>query len=218
MNVALIGALAAWTGRPVTDQDVMTLAVNAETQVKRRPAGMQDVRPAFYGGISAIQLDLDGVRREALSLDPAELERRLVLAYVGPCRAAFDPWDLVDRRLKGEQAAIDALDELSAAASALREALEQRAWPAVAAALSADWQARKRLVPSVTTLEIDFLLDRARFAGALAGKVCGAGGGGCVLCLAEPDRRTGVATALAAAGATLLPFSIEREGLTVHRR
>jgi D-glycero-alpha-D-manno-heptose-7-phosphate kinase len=218
MNVALIGALAAWTGRPVSDQDLLTMAVNAETQACLRPASVQDVRPALYGGIAAVEMGMAGIHREALSVDPGELERRLVLAYVGPCRPAGDPWEIVTRRLNGDTQATEALDELCTAAVALREALEQRAWPAAGAAVSAEWQARKRLVPTITTLEIDFLLERARFAGALAGKACGAGGGGCVVCLVDPDRRADVSGALAAGGATLLPFSIEREGLTVLRR
>jgi D-glycero-alpha-D-manno-heptose-7-phosphate kinase len=218
MSVALIGALAAWTGRPVSDHDLLTMAVDAETQACLRPASVQDVRPALYGGIAAVQMGIAGIRREALSVDPGELERRLVLAYVGPSRPAGDPWEIVTRRLNGDTQATEALDELCSAAAALREALEQRAWPAAGAAVSAEWQARKRLVPTITTLEIDFLLERARFAGALAGKACGAGGGGCVVCLVDPDRRADVSGALTAGGATLLPFSIEREGLSVLRR
>ena len=62
----------------------------------------------------------------------------------------------------------------------------------------------------MTTTAIDALLDRARKAGATAGKVCGAGGGGCLFCLTEPDRRTDVAAALTKGGAAVLPFTIDR--------
>jgi D-glycero-alpha-D-manno-heptose-7-phosphate kinase len=218
MNVALIGALAAWTGRPLTDQELLTIAVNAETQARRRPSGAHDVRPAYYGGVAAIEMGLGGVHREALSVDVAELERRLILAYLGPRRQGLDQWEIMTRRLNGDGVVAEALNELCLASVALREALEQHAWPAAGAALTAEWQARKRLAPTVTTLAIDFLLDRARFAGALAGKACGTGGGGCVVCLIDPERRTEVAAALTAGGASLVPFTIEREGLTVHRR
>jgi D-glycero-alpha-D-manno-heptose-7-phosphate kinase len=218
MNVALIGALAAWTGRPVSDQDLLTLAINAETQALRRPAGVQDVQPAFYGGVAAVEMGLTGVHREALSVDLAELERRLILAHLGPSRHGLDHWEVLTRRMSGDGFVAETLNELCRAGAALREALEQHAWPAAGAALAAEWQARKRLAPTVTTLAIDFLLERARFAGALAGKACGAGGGGCVVCLIDPDRRTEVSAALTSGGASLLPFTIEREGLTVHRR
>ena len=73
-----------------------------------------------------------------------------------------------------------AFDAIQQAAGSMRDALEAGDWPAVGVLMAAEWQARKRLAPGVTTPEIDQLLDRARFAGALAGKVCGAGGGGSI--------------------------------------
>lgn len=218
MNVALIGALSAWTGRPVDDHLLLTMAVNVETQVRQRPAGVHDVRAAFYGGVSAVEMGVACVRRVALSVDVAELERRLLLAYLGRAGPGIDSWEVLTRRLAGDALVTEALNQISAATAALREALEQHAWSAAAAAMAAEWQARKRLVPTVSTLEIDFLLERARFAGALAGKACGVGGGGCIVCLIDPERRTEVSAALTSGGATLLPFNIEREGLTVHRR
>ena len=69
----------------------------------------------------------------------------------------------------------------------------------------------------MTTPAIDELFVRARAAGALAGKVCGAGGGGCLFCLTEPDRHDAVSAALAAGGAQVLPFSVERAGLRIVR-
>lgn len=83
--------------------------------------------------------------------------------------------------------------------------------------VAAEWAHRRRLAPSVTTPAIDAMLDRAREAGALAGKVCGAGGGGCLFCLVEPDRRGAVVAALASAGAVVLPVTIETQGLTLGR-
>ena len=67
--------------------------------------------------------------------------------------------------------------------------------------------------PRVTTPAIDELLDRAHRAGALAGKVCGAGGGGCLFCLVDPDRQAAVSSALADGGASVLPCD-DRTGRT----
>jgi D-glycero-alpha-D-manno-heptose-7-phosphate kinase len=66
----------------------------------------------------------------------------------------------------------------------------------------------------VTTPAIEGLIARAMAAGATAAKVCGAGGGGCLFCYGPPDRRTPIANALAAGGARLLDYTIERDGLT----
>jgi D-glycero-alpha-D-manno-heptose-7-phosphate kinase len=61
---------------------------------------------------------------------------------------------------------------------------------------------------------IDGLIERARDAGATAAKICGAGGGGCLVCFGPPDRRSAVQSALQADGARLLDFTIERSGVT----
>ncbi len=62
MNIALTGALAAWTGRVCSDEDILTTAMNVEAQVIGVPTGVQDYRPAFYGGVSAVELGVSGVR------------------------------------------------------------------------------------------------------------------------------------------------------------
>ena len=181
------------------------------------PTGVQDYRPALYG-VSAVELGVTGVRREAIELDPAELERRLVLAYTGASRnSGINNWDVMVRRINGDPAVTDAFDAIRDAAVCLRQALVRGDWSAVAAHLSAEWEARKRLAPGVTTPAIDALLERARQAGAAAGKVCGAGGGGCLVTLIDPARRKEVSAALAAGGATVLPFAIERQGLILTR-
>lgn len=218
MNIAVAGALAAWTGRAMSDGELLTLAQNIEAQVIRVPTGVQDYRPAFYGGLSAIELTVGGVIREALRVDPELLQSRLVLAYTGASRnSGINNWDVMTRRINGDRAVIEAFDAIRDAALGMREALENRDWPTVAVCLQHEWEARKRLAPGVTTRAIDRLLDDAQAAGASAGKVCGAGGGGCLFCLADPVDVPQVAAALAAGGATVLPFTIDSAGLTINR-
>ncbi len=69
MNVAVAAALAAWTGRTLADDELLTIAMNIEAQVIDVPTGVQDYRPALYGGVSAVELDVTGVRRTALGVD-----------------------------------------------------------------------------------------------------------------------------------------------------
>jgi D-glycero-alpha-D-manno-heptose-7-phosphate kinase len=218
LNIALIGALAAWTGRSLSDEEILTLAMNVEAQVINVPTGAQDYRPALYGGVSAVELGIAGVRRVPLAIDRASLEHRLVLAYTGASRnSGINNWDVMVRRINGDADVAAAFDAIRDAAIGVREALEQKDWSTVAACMAAEWQARKRLAPGVTTREIDTLLERARFCGALAGKVCGAGGGGCLVCLIDPDRRHDVVSTLTGGGATVLPFRLETEGLVVRK-
>ncbi len=218
MAIAVVGALAAWTGRPMTDDEIFQMAMNVEAQVIRVPTGVQDYRPAFYGGVSAIEMGVTGVRRVQLDVDAAELARRLVLAYTGASRnSGINNWDVMVRRINGDDTVTAAFDAIGRTAAAMRAALEAGDWTAVGSLMTDEWQARKRLAPGVTTPDIDQMLERARFAGALAGKVCGAGGGGCLVCLVDPDRRGEVEASLTAAGARVLPFRIEEQGLAVER-
>jgi D-glycero-alpha-D-manno-heptose-7-phosphate kinase len=218
MNVALAGALAAWTGRTLGDDELLTLVMNVEAQVIGVPTGVQDYRPALYGGVSAVELGVGGVRRAALAVDTADLEKRLVLAYTGASRqSGINNWDVMVRRINGDPAVRAAFDGIRDAAAGVRLAVERRQWRDLATHLAAEWEHRKKLAPSVTTPAIDAMLQRAREAGALAGKVCGAGGGGCLFCLVDPEKRTGVSTALAGAGALVLPFTIDTAGLVVER-
>lgn len=218
MNVAVAAALAAWTDRSMEPEALLELAMNVEAQVIRVPTGVQDYRPALYGGVSAVELGLTGVTRVALDVDVKELGRRLVVAYTGASRqSGINNWDVMKRRIDGDPAVIAAFDAIRDAALSMRDALERGDWTGAAAALDQEWTHRKRLAPGVTTPEIDTLFAAAHRAGAKAGKVCGAGGGGCLFCLVEPDRHDAVSAALASGGATVLPVTIEAKGLTLVR-
>ena len=74
-------------------------------------------------------------------------------------------------------------------AARMRQALTRGDWDDVGRALGDEWENRKRLAPGVTTAAIDDLIARAGAAGAVAAKVCGAGGGGCLFCYGPPQRR-----------------------------
>jgi D-glycero-alpha-D-manno-heptose-7-phosphate kinase len=219
LNIAVSGALMAWSGRPRSDADILQIAMNVEAQAIEVPTGVQDYRPALYGGISAVELGVDGVRRIALPVAAAELERRLVLAYTGATRnSGINNWEVTKRHIDGDQEVRSRFDRLRDIAGAMRVALERGDWREVGRQIAEEWENRKGLAPGVTTSEIDEMIGAARAAGALGGKVCGAGGGGCFFCLSEPDAVPAVRAAIAARGGRLLDFRIESDGLRVQTR
>ena len=81
-----------------------------------------------------------------------------------------------------------------------------------------EWSFRKRNLPTISTKTIDRVIENARRNGALAGKVCGAGGGGCVVLLIDPDARERVEKAITEAGGAVLPMTIDRQGVQVISR
>jgi D-glycero-alpha-D-manno-heptose-7-phosphate kinase len=195
---------------------LIEISKDIEAQVIAVPTGLQDYRPAMYGGVAALELEAGGARRVALDLDVRELERRLVLCYTGePRNSGTNNWEITKRHIDGDRGVFDCFERIRDTAAAMRGALSRGDWEAVAAELAAEWENRKRLAPGVTTPAIERLIGAARAAGAAAAKVCGAGGGGCLVCMAPPDRMATVREALAAGGARLLDFRIETEGLRV---
>jgi D-glycero-alpha-D-manno-heptose-7-phosphate kinase len=218
LGIAVCAALARWLGVRANPQGWIEVVRDLEARVLGVPTGEQDHYPAMYGGVNAIHLEPGATRREALRVPPAALESRLVLVYSGaPRRSGINNWQVLKNYVDGDPRLRRNLAEISAIAGEMRAALAQKNWSRVAALLGREWETRRRNAPGITTPFIDKLVRGARRAGAQAAKVCGAGGGGCVVFLCSPERLGRVAQALAAAGAVLLPFRIARRGVTVRR-
>jgi D-glycero-alpha-D-manno-heptose-7-phosphate kinase len=218
LNVAVCGALAAWRGVRLGDDEFLQVAMNVEAQAIDVPTGAQDFRPAFYGGVSAVELRVEGVRRVALTVDPRALEAHIVLAYTGASRnSGINNWEVTKRHIEGDRAVFDSFERIRDIAVAMRDALCRGDWPEVGRQIAAEWDSRKRLAPGVSTPAIERMMAAARAAGADGAKICGAGGGGCMIVFADPDRAPGVKTALATAGARVLDYHIETDGLKVSR-
>ena len=214
LTIAACGALARWSGAASGAEDLLRVAMNVECQTIRVPTGVQDYRPALYGGVAAIELRVDGIERVGLDVDPRELERRIVLAYTGaPRNSGTNNWEITKRHLDGDRDTFDCFERIRDTAAAMRTALQKSDWDEVGRQIAKEWENRKRLAPGVTTPTIDALVARAAAAGATAAKVCGAGGGGCLFCYGPPAARPAIAGALAQGGARLLDYHIETEGL-----
>ena len=215
LNVAVCGALADWNREHYEPEALLQVAMNVEAQTIAVPTGLQDYRPALYGGVAALELDVDGIHRIPLQVDFRELERRIVLCYTGePRNSGTNNWEITKKHIDGDRHVFDCFERIRDTASAMRERLTRGDWDGVGTAIAEEWENRKRLAPGVTTPAIEGLIARAMAAGATAAKVCGAGGGGCLFCYGPPSTHAAIAEALAAGGARLLDYTIERDGLT----
>ena len=219
LNIAVCGALAAWCQRPTADDLLLQIAQNVEAQVIDVPTGVQDYRPAFYGGISAVELNVDGIKRVPIAVPPSQLQERIVLAYTNASRnSGINNWEMTKRHIDGDRDVRARFARIRDIAVQMRQALEERDWTAVGRLVAEEWENRKGLAPGVTTPDIDAMLASARQAGAYGGKVCGAGGGGCLFCIGDPGDVPAIRQALEANGARVLPFQIETDGLKVDTR
>ncbi len=216
LTIAACGALARYTGQWDAPEKLLDTAMNVECQTICVPTGVQDYRPALYGGVAAIELGVNGVRRMAIDVDPRDLEKRIVLAYTGaPRNSGTNNWEITKRHIDGDRHIFDCFERIRDTAADMRRALEAGDWDEVGRQIAKEWDNRKRLAPGVTTPVIEELIARATAAGATAAKVCGAGGGGCLFSYGPPGKRDAIAQALAAGGARVLDYHIETKGLLI---
>jgi D-glycero-alpha-D-manno-heptose-7-phosphate kinase len=216
LMIATTAALARWTERNLQPEEIRLLAQNVEAQLIRVPTGCQDYYPALYGGVNAIHLDADGIHREAVPVAPEEIEARFLLVYTGaPRQSGINNWEVFKAHINGERRVFRNFQEIVAVARAMHDAIATAKWEEVARLLREEWKLRKTNAPRITTPLIDKLVGVARKHGGLAAKVCGAGGGGCVVFQVEPDAKQRVAGAIRANGGQVLAFNVPCEGLKV---
>jgi len=216
MAVAICAALDRFIGTGKSKVDWVHISRDAEAVVIRIPTGMQDHYPPAFGGAAAIELMPGGERRIELNVNLDELERRLVVCYTGnPRQSAINNWAVFKAHIDGKGAVQGNLERISQIAQSMRAALEAGNWNEVGQLMNVEWQFRRRNLPTISTKKIDRIIANTRRKGALAGKVCGAGGGGCVVLLIEPDARPRVEKAILDSGGELLPMQIDRQGVTV---
>ncbi len=216
LMIAVASALNKLTERGYSLEKLREIVQNIEAQVIRVPTGSQDYYPAMYGGISAIELSPAGIRRSALPVDAAELNRRFVLAYTGaPRNSGINNWEVMKAHIDSDRAVHRNFDRIACIANCMRTALERADWDEAGRLVRDDWEHRRRNSPGITTPLIDRLVKSARRAGATGAKVCGAGGGGCVVFLVEPGAKTCVEAAVEASGGTLLDAAVAERGVRV---
>jgi D-glycero-alpha-D-manno-heptose-7-phosphate kinase len=216
MAVAICAALDRFTAAGKSKVDWIHISRDAEGIVIKVPTGTQDHYPPAFGGAAAIELPPGGERRVELRLDIRELEKRLVLCYTGkPRQSGINNWEVFKAHIDGKKQVRGNLERIAEVAQAMRVALENADWNETGHLMREEWNFRKRNLPTISTKTIDRIIEGARKKGALSGKVCGAGGGGCVVLLIEPDARPTVELAVARAGGQLLPMKIDRSGVQV---
>ena len=219
MGVALIGVLDAIQGGDMTRHDIAAMANELEIEELDIQGGKQDQYIAAYGGLT-FQTFEDSVVHVEL-IEPSEdflleLEKSLLLVYTGKSRLSGDIISLVmGAYRRGEPGMTEALMNLREAAPQMHDALLAEDLQGVGEGLRFNWENQKRLYDDMTTPKIEALFAVAEPAGLLGGKACGAGGGGCIALLCQPDREHLVRAAVEDLGGTCIEFNFDHGGLRV---
>jgi D-glycero-alpha-D-manno-heptose-7-phosphate kinase len=214
-TVGLLGALHALQGQASDAARLAREACQVEIDRLGEPIGKQDQYIAAYGGLQFIRFLPDGT----VSVDPVicdarlkrELQRRLLLFHVGGARRAGD---LLARQSARTQDNRGALRELCAIAVRMRDALASgRDLNEFGRLLDEAWRVKRSLDGAVSNGRIDDCHRRALEAGALGGKLLGAGGGGFLLFYCEPHLHDRVRAELR--GLAEVPFGFDPHGAKV---
>ena len=219
--IALSGALGALNGSRISNEQIIEFAANLEAQVIGIPTGKQDYYAAVYGGVNAIWFGTGGNRVERLVTDEgviAALERRVILTFTGESRfSGTSNWNMLKAFIDNLNHTQDRMRAIKATAESMREALLSADLERFTWLMAEEWRNRKQLAEGVTTPHIEQLIAAAAEAGARASKICGAGGGGCMISIAGEGQREAVIRALEAHGARHIPYRVARRGLTLRR-
>jgi D-glycero-alpha-D-manno-heptose-7-phosphate kinase len=211
-TVGLLHALHALRGEMPTKAQLAQESLHLEQEVLKETVGSQDQVLATYGGLRHVKFQPNGeIAIDPLILPPsraAELKAHLLLFYTGIARTAADVARSYVADLEARRRQLRIMKELvDESIDILCSGTDIRAFGDL---LDEAWQTKRSLSPAVSNPEVDGLYDLARSAGALGGKLTGAGGGGFLLLFVEPDRQEAVRRALD--GLIHVPFQFESAG------
>ncbi len=219
MGVALIGVLGALKDVNYLPYQYAELASRIERYELGILGGKQDHYASAIGGINFMEFQGEDVKTSPLKLPPHicyELEKNLVLCYTGQSRLSGNIHQNVTAAYNsGEPSIRNALENIKSIAEATKTALIRGRLTDFGELLTENWENQKKLHSSVTNEQIEQLFKIANANGAIGGKVCGAGGGGCLIFYCQPTREHSVRKKLEEVGNHIIDFNFDADGLQI---
>ncbi|MBU0685783.1 MAG: GHMP kinase [Candidatus Thermoplasmatota archaeon] len=209
--VGLLNALYAFKGYRASPKKLAEEACEIEIEKLGEPIGKQDQYIAAYGGIQHIKFNAD----ETVTLDPVicppktkrDIESHLMLIYTGKTRKASD---ILSKQKSNSKTNKEILDKMRDQAEQLFHDLTSLQVNKLGQALKDGWELKKSLAKGISDPEIDKIYAKALKAGAVGGKITGAGGGGFLVLFVPPESHWSVRNALT--GMKDLEFKVEPQG------
>ena len=214
VTVGALHAMYAYLGEIVPAERLAREACEVEIEILKRPIGIQDQYIAAYGGLRFFEFLPNGeVTVEKIKLSPAgqrALNNNFMLFFTGISR---DSSSILKEQVRNFKDRLNELRELKAMAYEARCAIETEKIDALGALLHQSWELKKRLAGPISNGRINEMYEAARGAGAIGGKIAGAGGGGFLLLYVPWEHQNNVRMKLN--GLQELPFRLEADGTKV---
>lgn len=214
--VAIVGAFKHWLNLPLTPYDIAQLAFHIERKELGIKGGRQDQYAAAFGGFNFMEFDertiVNPLRlREEIIY---ELHHSLILAYIG---GSHNSSEILERQIGNvknkKEETINSLHKIKELAYEMKNCLVMGKLGKFGLLLNEAWQAKRNVAFGITNNYIDNLYDSAIKAGALGGKISGAGGGGFMFFFVDADKKYNVLKTLTKKGAQVIDYSFTSNGL-----
>lgn len=219
LALALAGALNELCRLKYDKEELIRITRGLETQTIKIPAGYQDYYSATYGNFSAIWLQELGVKREKIKVNRSfynDFKKSSLLVYLGRRRfSGTNNWQLFKDRIDKKSWAKSYLESTKQIALKMYQAMTRGDFRNFVRLVDQDEQNRVRYFPKIETPEIRKMIKVAKANGALAARVCGAGGGGCVLVLAPEAKFSFVQEAILENRWQILSCQVAHQGLQI---
>lgn len=213
-TVGLLNALHAYKGEFASAERLGKEACQIEIEKCKSPIGKQDQYAAAFGGFNYIRFNPDG----SVFVDPIiclketkdKLENNLLMFYTGLTRLTNNILENQNRETKNSSAKKNILKQMVVLAGDLKKSLEDNDLESFGRILDANWELKKQMTEGISNEQIDDWYSKAKKAGAVGGKILGAGGGGFLLLYAPKERHEEIKTALS--DLKITNFKFEPEG------
>jgi len=217
MVVAILKAFVEWQSLPLGEYEIGRLAYEIERIDLGLSGGKQDQYAAAFGGFNFMEFYKD----EKVIVNPLrikrwiidELEASMILYYTGASRSSAK---IIDEQKKnttdGNVVAIEAMHKIKSSAIEMKEALLKGEIKKYSEILGSSWENKKKMASSISNNEIDKIFEIAINAGAITGKVSGAGGGGFIMFVVDPEKRVNVINALNKLEGKIVSFNFSEGG------
>ncbi|MBQ0024907.1 MAG: dehydrogenase [Bacteroidales bacterium] len=218
MVVCIIKAFVEWMDLSLGDYEISRLAYEIERKDLGLAGGKQDQYAATFGGFNYMEF----LKNDMVIVNPLkvkqwiidELESSIILYFTGASRSSAKIIDEQKKNTeKGSGTAIEAMHRIKQSAIDMKQALLKGDMNSFADILGKAWEDKKKMAGAITNPTIQQAFDAATAAGAKAGKVSGAGGGGFIMFFADPTKRTEVIRALSSLQGKTVPFQFSTGGV-----
>ena len=217
MVVGIIKAFVEWLSLPLGDYEIARMAYEVERKDLQLSGGKQDQYAAAFGGFNYMEfLENDMVIVNPLKIKRwivDELEASLLLYFTGRSRSSAA---IIDQQKantsKGENKSVAAMHRIKQSAIDMKLALLKGDMQTFAKILGQAWEDKKQMADAITNPVIEEAFSTAMTAGAIAGKVSGAGGGGFCMFMVEPTKKKAVIEALKKLNGFVMPFNFTDGG------